>query len=398
MEKSNKSALVIIPPESLWTQIQSIRSKHDKAYQRWMPHINLLYPFIEDNGSDFNRAAQQICWHISTRLKPFRVAFRKESFGYFTFGKSSTLWMKPLYVNEPSSRANNALQSNALQNNSPHNSALPRDAKTSKVMKHIQNESPIPTIPDAPRYRRTRPVKLVEPSIVNPYSQTGPPTVQPSLDGLRHNGWSTDIRPDEQFYNSNNSSDQPGLEGLQHAFWPPINSKPAGKINHTHKNKQGNATNENTKVTSNVGNDITNNQMLESENSEDEWSDEADEWTCSNDKTRSDSDEVKDDKEDITEDMIHPAVMKLQACLEAQFQLCDDLSNKSLNGFAPHLTLGQFKNQIVAKRLDDFCREWKDIEFEVNEIYMISRKDFNDPFHIRERIPLGSLESELACQ
>lgn len=42
MEKVVSSAVVVMPPESMWQQIQDIRSKHDKSYERWMPHINLV--------------------------------------------------------------------------------------------------------------------------------------------------------------------------------------------------------------------------------------------------------------------------------------------------------------------------------------------------------------------
>jgi len=48
-EKVVQSAVVLMPHESVWEQIQSIRSKHDKSFERWMPHINLLYPFLPAN-------------------------------------------------------------------------------------------------------------------------------------------------------------------------------------------------------------------------------------------------------------------------------------------------------------------------------------------------------------
>ena len=40
------SAVVICPPSSQWGPIQEIRSVNDKSYVRWMPHVNLLYPFL----------------------------------------------------------------------------------------------------------------------------------------------------------------------------------------------------------------------------------------------------------------------------------------------------------------------------------------------------------------
>ena len=30
-----------MPPKEQWAHIQEIRSKQDKAYERWMPHINM---------------------------------------------------------------------------------------------------------------------------------------------------------------------------------------------------------------------------------------------------------------------------------------------------------------------------------------------------------------------
>ncbi|KAA3619426.1 MAG: 2'-5' RNA ligase family protein [Calditrichaeota bacterium] len=43
--KSHNNAVVIIPPEDVWEPIQAIRSKHDRAFWRWMPHITLIHPF-----------------------------------------------------------------------------------------------------------------------------------------------------------------------------------------------------------------------------------------------------------------------------------------------------------------------------------------------------------------
>src|SRR5262249_51333731 len=34
-----------VPPEDVWEPIQAIRHRHDRQIVRWMPHINLLYPF-----------------------------------------------------------------------------------------------------------------------------------------------------------------------------------------------------------------------------------------------------------------------------------------------------------------------------------------------------------------
>jgi 2'-5' RNA ligase len=43
--KSHHTAVAIIPPVEVWEPIQAIRQVHDRQFHRWMPHINLLYPF-----------------------------------------------------------------------------------------------------------------------------------------------------------------------------------------------------------------------------------------------------------------------------------------------------------------------------------------------------------------
>ena len=71
-------------------------SKHDRAYRRWMPHINLLYPFIADdpNGNAFS-AACDILTPVLADVAPFQIRFDAESFRFFRHGKNCTLWLKP---------------------------------------------------------------------------------------------------------------------------------------------------------------------------------------------------------------------------------------------------------------------------------------------------------------
>jgi 2'-5' RNA ligase len=40
------TALTLVIPEEFHERINSIRSKYDRAYPRWMPHINFMFPFI----------------------------------------------------------------------------------------------------------------------------------------------------------------------------------------------------------------------------------------------------------------------------------------------------------------------------------------------------------------
>jgi 2'-5' RNA ligase len=43
---SNQTALAIIAPKRFQAEIDSIRKIHDKAYGKWDPHINVIYPFV----------------------------------------------------------------------------------------------------------------------------------------------------------------------------------------------------------------------------------------------------------------------------------------------------------------------------------------------------------------
>jgi 2'-5' RNA ligase len=90
-EKVFKSALVITPPQEMWGPIQALRSKHDKAFERWMPHVNLLYPFVPE--AVFPEALDRLNKALA-QLPRFTV--RLEKLGYFNFGNTCTIWADPV--------------------------------------------------------------------------------------------------------------------------------------------------------------------------------------------------------------------------------------------------------------------------------------------------------------
>jgi len=83
------SAVVISPPESLWEPIQHIRKQHDKAYDRWMPHINLLYPFLPEDR--FGEAKEKFTEALQS-IPPFKITFAEMD--HFDHGKNATLFLK----------------------------------------------------------------------------------------------------------------------------------------------------------------------------------------------------------------------------------------------------------------------------------------------------------------
>jgi poly(A) polymerase len=93
MSKVYHTACCIIPPQEIWSQIQNIRSKYDSAFQRWMPHINLLFPFIHQN--QFEQEAEKLKQSLSM-IKPFTV--RLEMFQHFEHGKKCVMWLQPIDI------------------------------------------------------------------------------------------------------------------------------------------------------------------------------------------------------------------------------------------------------------------------------------------------------------
>ncbi len=89
--KTYKTAVAIIPTEDIWKQIQEIRRTHDRQFRRWMPHINLLYPFLP--RSEFSSLVPQF-QEVCSKFSPFKICLNE--FRFFRHGKNRfTLWLKP---------------------------------------------------------------------------------------------------------------------------------------------------------------------------------------------------------------------------------------------------------------------------------------------------------------
>ena len=86
-----QSAVVIIPPDNVLPAIQAIRQRYDAKFERWMPHINLIYGFLPE--SYFAEAAQIITSALA-QIEPFTVTLN--NFETFTHRKSCTAWLHPI--------------------------------------------------------------------------------------------------------------------------------------------------------------------------------------------------------------------------------------------------------------------------------------------------------------
>ncbi|KAL3440947.1 hypothetical protein BJX65DRAFT_289533 [Aspergillus insuetus] len=89
---SHETALCIIPPPHLVSDIERLRALYDKAHGRWPPHINLIYPFVDvDNLTE----ATEIIQSVLRRRKqdspsPLRVILDKT--GFFAHKRHSTIY------------------------------------------------------------------------------------------------------------------------------------------------------------------------------------------------------------------------------------------------------------------------------------------------------------------
>ncbi|KAK2730709.1 DUF455 domain-containing protein [Colletotrichum kahawae] len=95
---SHVTALCIIPPEEHWTAINRLRFDNDKAYAKWPPHVNLIYPFVRSTESS---VLQQACDAIVSCLKgraasgePALLPIRLDSPGFFSHKNGSTLFLR----------------------------------------------------------------------------------------------------------------------------------------------------------------------------------------------------------------------------------------------------------------------------------------------------------------
>lgn len=109
---SHETALCIIPPSSHCDHIDRLRELYDKAYGRWPPHVNLIYPFVAPDN--LPRAQQQIQQFLNERLdwsKPVTVELGQA--GHFEQRNNSTIFLCENRTNLTSSVA--SLRAMALQ-------------------------------------------------------------------------------------------------------------------------------------------------------------------------------------------------------------------------------------------------------------------------------------------
>lgn len=84
-ESFHRFALAIVPPRSVWEPIQRVRQVYDPAFERWPPHINLVFPyFAPEHWPDQDRLAG---------MQPFKI--RLGQTGQFQHRQGCTTYLAP---------------------------------------------------------------------------------------------------------------------------------------------------------------------------------------------------------------------------------------------------------------------------------------------------------------
>ncbi len=85
------SAVVLVPPKEIWPPIQRIRREYDPQISRWMPHVTLLYPFVQE---EYLKAAADKLRVGCEAVEPFRLTLRK--FNHFEPPSgTATMYLEP---------------------------------------------------------------------------------------------------------------------------------------------------------------------------------------------------------------------------------------------------------------------------------------------------------------
>jgi 2'-5' RNA ligase/endonuclease/exonuclease/phosphatase family metal-dependent hydrolase len=94
---STATALAIVVPARLQSEVNALRKVHDKAYRRWVPHINILYPFVET--SRLREALALLKSHLADeQLQTIRIEV--DDVGVFRHRKNATVFLKPSKASE----------------------------------------------------------------------------------------------------------------------------------------------------------------------------------------------------------------------------------------------------------------------------------------------------------
>ncbi|KAK0619838.1 2'-5' RNA ligase superfamily-domain-containing protein [Immersiella caudata] len=88
---SHDTALALVPPSHLFPQFDRLRSLYDKAYEKWPPHINLIYPFVRPES--LPAAAEQISTFLKKQSQE-KIRVKLDTVGVFEHRRDNTIYLR----------------------------------------------------------------------------------------------------------------------------------------------------------------------------------------------------------------------------------------------------------------------------------------------------------------
>ena len=88
---SHRSALVLLPSTDQWPLIECYREQYDPSFNRWPPHMNLLWPFFDLSGSEDDEASLLLPLRLLLSQYP---SFTAEISEIDTFVENNICFMK----------------------------------------------------------------------------------------------------------------------------------------------------------------------------------------------------------------------------------------------------------------------------------------------------------------
>ncbi|KAH8689073.1 DUF455 domain protein [Talaromyces proteolyticus] len=86
---SHDTALCIVPPTHLTQDINRLRALYDKAYEKWPPHVNMIYPFVAPES--LPHAVELVrATLVDNSTEEFQV--RLDTAGFFTHKRHTTVY------------------------------------------------------------------------------------------------------------------------------------------------------------------------------------------------------------------------------------------------------------------------------------------------------------------
>ena len=91
---SHDTAICIVPPRQSWPPVDRLRSLYDKAYEKWPPHVNLIYPFVRADSlpAAAERIQSVLCKHGSEMRDALYVSL--DAAGVFTRRHDNIIYLR----------------------------------------------------------------------------------------------------------------------------------------------------------------------------------------------------------------------------------------------------------------------------------------------------------------